>query len=492
MRRPAVYLLVLATVLAMLPAAAASAESAQVTEYALAPNDFLPGPIVQGPDGNLWFGNRSGLVGKPVFEQVPADGINQITPSGAVTEFFNAELPQQITSIAVDTGGDLWFTALGEPLWRMTPNGGFSALEISGHASSVTATHEGTLWFTGYRETESHVVIGEIGRIPHGGQVTYFQLPDVNDVPTRILIGPSGDLWLVEELKEGAPRIGRMTALGEFSSYQVPSVSKEGRLSISALAAAPDGNIWFTGGAWKDVHVIGRLAPDGTITIFRLPYEPNRPWDGPGRMIYGPDGRLWFTYGWGRLGRVGPTGRLSIVHVPTGEPEYLTSGREGAIWYTADREGPCLGGGGSCQMRIPEPGTVGRVAPAPLSVSIPRQRPKARGRRVKVRLACEEGDATDVCRGTLRLEARIRSSHAKRGGRRAVTLALRRYTLPTDSRGTVWLRFGPMVSALLSRHHRLPAKLTATLSGVRGASRRVVLVRLGRPSGHRKRSHSSP
>src|SRR5262249_47267100 len=77
-----------------------------------------------GPDGNLWFVEQSGKVGR-------------ITPSGAVTEFpipTYASVPTSIT----ETGGNIWFVEyLGNKVGMITPAGAITEFPIPTSSSGV-------------------------------------------------------------------------------------------------------------------------------------------------------------------------------------------------------------------------------------------------------------------------------------------------------------------------------------------------------------------
>ena len=107
----------------------------------------FPGGITTGPDGNLWFSEGVGYIGR-------------ITAAGVITEF----------PLTVAGGGPY----------------------------AITAGPDGNVWFavqTG----------GRIGRITPTGVITEFRLSQPNSFPVGITAGPDGNLWFTESDRIGRP-----------------------------------------------------------------------------------------------------------------------------------------------------------------------------------------------------------------------------------------------------------------------------------------------
>ena len=119
----------------------------QVTEFTagLTPNSG-PNRIAGGPDGNLWFTQNIG-------------GVGRITPTGAITEFA---IPSPNSApLGIETGcdGNLWFTESANP--------------------------------------------GKIGRITPAGDITEFAIPMANSAPVGIAAGPDANLWFTQNTNPG-------------------------------------------------------------------------------------------------------------------------------------------------------------------------------------------------------------------------------------------------------------------------------------------------
>jgi streptogramin lyase len=164
-----------------------------------------PWDIAAGPDGNLWFSERTGPVGY-------AGQMARINPTTHVVTEFSA-------GITGDTEPD-----------------------------GVTAGPDGNVWFT-------EEVGNRIGRITPSGTITEFPIPSTNSAPVAIVTGSDGNLWFAEQ---DTTTIGRITPTGTITEFPLPSPDGEPR----AIAAGPDGNIWFA----MDNGDIGRITPAGVVT----------------------------------------------------------------------------------------------------------------------------------------------------------------------------------------------------------------------------------
>ncbi len=106
--------------------------------------------------------------------------------AGTVTEFpVPAGTPFDITA---GPDGNLWFTDGVGGIGRITPSGSITEFPVPGGAFRITAGPDGNLWFTEYSR-------GKIGRITPGGRITEFPTPDG---AWGITAGPDGNLWFTE------------------------------------------------------------------------------------------------------------------------------------------------------------------------------------------------------------------------------------------------------------------------------------------------------
>lgn len=133
-------------------------QGSQTAEYPIPTSDSGTWGIARGPDGNLWFTEGIGKIGK-------------ITPDGAITEYPVPTPNSGPVGITTGPDGNLWFTefATGQ-IGRITPSGAITEYPIPTFGSEpdgITAGPAGTLWFTEYQANQ-------IGRLSPGESVARF------------------------------------------------------------------------------------------------------------------------------------------------------------------------------------------------------------------------------------------------------------------------------------------------------------------------------
>ena len=228
--------------------------SGVVTTYT-DPAVVLPGDIVAGPDGNLWFGN-----GCPINGEAPSLG--KVTTSGVVT-IYSLPGVGDVLDMASGPDGALWFTSSGHLVgtginahWadpgigRVSTSGVLTNYIItSTYPKDITAGSDGNLWFT---------ASDAIGRITPSGTVTMFTGPDING-PFAIASGPDGALWFTNYsypidawAANYAGSVGRITTSGTVTLYSSPGIYVP-----YDITAGPDGAMWFVNSANDS---IGRVA----------------------------------------------------------------------------------------------------------------------------------------------------------------------------------------------------------------------------------------
>jgi len=319
-------LLALTAALAVWPATAGAVPT--ITEYSsgLSINSG-PTDIVTGPDGNLWFTEKS-LSG----------GIGRMTPDGQITEFLGGVTPgftagSQPTGITAAEDGNLWFTEAGGlgAIGRITPDGVVteftSGLTTGSAPTGITAGPDGNLWFT-------EEAAGRIGRIAPDGTIGEFGSGlSGSSEPHDIVAGPDGNLWFTEKADPG--RIGRITTDGEITEFSAGLTPDSRPLDISV---GPDGNLWFTEA--NNPGRIGRITTEGEITEFSAGLTPDLQ---PSGITEGGDGQLWFTQagsagGIGRLTAGGGitefAGGVALSLTAASAPLGITQGPDGNVWFT--------------------------------------------------------------------------------------------------------------------------------------------------------------
>ena len=80
-----------------------------ITEFPIPTASSLPWAITPGPDGSLWFTERTG------------NKIGRITPAGVITEFPIPTANSQPYNIVTGPDGNLWFTEYVGKIGRISP-----------------------------------------------------------------------------------------------------------------------------------------------------------------------------------------------------------------------------------------------------------------------------------------------------------------------------------------------------------------------------------
>jgi RHS repeat-associated protein len=150
--------------------------------------------------------------------------------------------------------------------------------------------------------------------------------------PYRIGPGSNGRIWFTDVTFR---QVGFIAANGTINAFRlIDSVDANNEVRPLAITEGPDGNGWFTlyvtnsSGSPLSRTGVGRVTPTGTITIFPTP-------TGDACVIFGgahvcditvgPDGNLWFTETQvKRIGKITPSGQIT---------EYLADGAGGEFYY---------------------------------------------------------------------------------------------------------------------------------------------------------------
>jgi virginiamycin B lyase len=312
-----------AAVVLCLVLAAPAAAAPTVTEFSqgITPNAEL-GDIVLGPEGKLWFtektANKIGRVtpgNPPVIDEfdLPAGFTtpfnitvghdNKIwftcsNGAGAVCRINPADTSDKqghggyaVTTqagIAAGPDGKIWLGDQGGKVVRINPSDmleeAISDIDLTGfNVRNLTAGPDGNVWVTDFG--------GQIGRVTPSGSVTAFN--PAGDAAWDIITGPDGNLWYTAP--EGADtKIGRVTPVGDVGlQYSATPVGDQRGITVG-----PDGALWF---AQAFANSIGRMTLDGQFTVITGLTAPAR----PEYIAPGPDNTLWFTEKEGnRIGRI--------------------------------------------------------------------------------------------------------------------------------------------------------------------------------------------
>ena len=303
-----------------------------VTSFPLPAGHQAASGITGGPDGNVWF-TENGSVGK-------------ITPTGVVTEYPVAA-GANLTGITGGPDGNVWFMDTDQgKIGRITPTGtvtlftipnavALKSQSLTTFTQDITSGPDGNLWYSAEGvNPKSGQLVGEIGKVTTSGAVTVYRLTSGGSgklgnssvIVTSITGGPDGNVWFTDNIIGGAAGIGRITPAGKITQFSIPNTPAGTHPSDIAtdITAAADGNLWFnlqtdnfTTGPSPEPY-IGRITPTGKITISIIPnmntaQKPSIA-DGAEYMTSGPGGYLYLTGSTRNF--YSPTGRLIGVVSP--------------------------------------------------------------------------------------------------------------------------------------------------------------------------------
>jgi virginiamycin B lyase len=186
---------------------------------------------------------------------------------------------------------------------------------------------DGAMWFT-----ESRLEVSQIGRLDPSGDITELLVPSEGGQPSEIVSGPDGALWFTQPSGFPDAYIVRVTTTGEFTKFaptECDPVSGGCSIVPSDIAVGPDGNLWFTEAIRNS---IGRLTPTGVFTFFPIPTAGA----GPNGITPGPDGALWFTeFQANQIGRIDPaTGTITEFGTSSGGGWRIATGADGKLYFT--------------------------------------------------------------------------------------------------------------------------------------------------------------
>jgi len=141
-----------------------------------------PRGIAAGPDGNLWFADETGNIGR-------------ITTQGGLTEFPVSGSQTRPYFIAAGPDGAMWFTeTTGNRIGRITMAGAITEFAVptaSSRPTGIVSGPDGALWFT-------QPSISNLGRMSIYGAATQIGLPANTANPVGITAGPDGNIWFTE------------------------------------------------------------------------------------------------------------------------------------------------------------------------------------------------------------------------------------------------------------------------------------------------------
>lgn len=167
--------------------------------------------IVARPDGTLWVANQNT---NTIDKLSDIDNLTAIT----VTSYGIPSATSSPQAITVGPDGNIWFTEQIGKIGRLNVGTGviteFTIPTPDSIPGSITAGPDGNIWFT---ENNTH----KIGRITPAGVINEIPIPTAGGRPVGIAAGSDGNIWFTEF---SGNNIGTVVP-GEFPACTVPAIT---------------------------------------------------------------------------------------------------------------------------------------------------------------------------------------------------------------------------------------------------------------------------
>src|SRR6185312_4669627 len=216
-----------------------------------------------GPDGNVWFAMPSDI----------GYSLDEITPTGTLS--VKADLAIQPFGIVTGPGNRLWVNYLTfddvEHLGYLQADGTLQGFPMSyGVPGEMVLGPDGNLWF---------LLVGQIGRMTALGEVTVFNLPAASPSygyisPVGLTNGPDGKFVLTQNTVNTAfcpsvPQGGTVVQLGVDGTGTAYSMPEYESSIAGNVAIGADGNIWALELNFPTCNLVRRTG-DGTFTRYPI------------------------------------------------------------------------------------------------------------------------------------------------------------------------------------------------------------------------------
>jgi streptogramin lyase len=294
---------------AMLMASMANADP--VDEFPLTIAGSHPVGIVAGPDGNLWFTEEVGRIGR-------------MHPTGSLTEF--STIGTGLEQIVVGPDNNLWFVeATARKIGRIETDGTTTEFPTRCNPNGyITSGPNNSVWFP-EACSGGEIHISEMATLgAAAGTISEHTLGMVvGRELDAIATGIDGNVWFADRNRGSITRLKVST--DAFTEFVISGASH----SLSAVVRGPDDKLWFSFD-----QTIGRISAEGDIDEFELQDTA----DAISFMAPAPDGSVWGSDVDGTLWRIviTPSGmsqsRYSVSH--HGDLIYITPGPDGNLWFT--------------------------------------------------------------------------------------------------------------------------------------------------------------
>ena len=215
------------------------------------------------------------------------------------------------------------------------PGSEFTKYNISargGFAIGITVDQNGNPWFG-----LGNASIGTIDQ--KSGNLKSYPLANTNAGVGTIKVAPNGDVWFTEG---NAPGIGKINpTTGQETDYQLPPSSRS--LTPTFIVLDGNGNAWFNEADYSDATggKLGRLGPDGKITEWSVPTVGAEleeiALDSKGNLWFAEQGNSSFNPVANKVGKLDPVnGTITEYTSPTpnSRPAGIVVASDDTVWFS--------------------------------------------------------------------------------------------------------------------------------------------------------------
>jgi virginiamycin B lyase len=248
------------------------------TTYPIPTQSAGPDGIALGPDKRMW------------FNEWQAGNVGAINANGKISEYALGFSPSESVEMILGPDNNVWLPTDANGIVKVTPKGSVTRYNLpkGGNASQPTALTVGAdknIWFYEWFGPCAGGSFTGIGKITKTGRVTYYPVGQ-NGNGFGIASGPDKRIWFADPggCNGSTARVGAIKTDGSGLVYYTKGVPP----LVDEIINGGDGNLYF--GTFTSQ--IGRITPSGKVTVWNLPSNPVFPVLG---MTVGPDHNIWFV-----------------------------------------------------------------------------------------------------------------------------------------------------------------------------------------------------
>lgn len=256
--------------------------------------------IAEDANGNLWVTNSG------------ANSISKVGLDGTTITYASAI--QRPGSIALGSGGNMWFTSPERVIGWISPQGAIQSFAIPDAASDVALGPDGNMWFTSPDANQ-------VGKVTPTGSVTTYSTG--NDIYSFITPGPEGSnrMYLASAV---AGNLGIVQMNGTVGTIAGPPNS----VSSNDIQLIND-QIWFIPANQNGTSTLTRLVNDSSFAQIVDGAMPS-----PYNIGVGVDGTMWVASFNNTVSHVTTAGAVVATYGTGGVLSRSLQAQDGNVWAT--------------------------------------------------------------------------------------------------------------------------------------------------------------